>query len=570
MQADPGRRVVPGHRREPGDGGRRGGRRRILGQEPDGPAPDVLALVAEERHEGRFIQPARDVQGPDRAEHAGRLASPPEDLPEGAVGLRHVLARRRALLEDPAGVADVPVVLVELERDQFPVARPREVDAGGPGRAVGDLVDAPVLALGAVRVGLVALVGVGPVDEEGGAVGAGLDRDPAEPGVVGHEEVGRVARDVARALATEAVVVDPVAVDVAGEERVAIAVGPGAALVDHRPDVGMAAAGLAVLAGPPARVLPAPAGPVDVVGRAAEQAVGVRVGVLAVHPLVVRPGHDVVEVRDDAVGDERLAEGVEVEPPGVRRAVRHDLEDLAGRVVAPDAAVEGGAVLLGRPRRADAGVGQDPVAPPEPAVGAPDQAVEHVVLGLGVPAVEDHLGLAVGGVVAVAVGQEQEVRRGADPDPAEAELEAGDVGPPLPEDLARVEVAVAVAVLEDEDAVALADIRVEPGGVAVALGDPEPAPVVEGHGDRLADVGLAGEEGDGEALRHRHLRGGLAQRHGGLPRRARGLSPRGRVAGERRHHEQDQHQGEMARTLHQHRLLGGTADDPASGPAVLL
>ncbi len=38
----------------------------------------------------------------------------------------------------------------------------------------------------------------------------------------------------------------------------------------------------------------------------------------------------------------------------------------------------------------------------------------------------------------------------------------------------------------------------------MGLGDPEPAPVVDREPDRLMDVGLAGEEGDLEALGHRH------------------------------------------------------------------
>ena len=52
-----------------------------------------------------------------------------------------------------------------------------------------------------------------------------------------------------------------------------------------------------------------------------------------------------------------------------------------------------------------------------------------------------------------AVGDEEQVRRGADPDAAEADLDAGEVGPLVPEDGPLVEPAVAVGVLEDQDAV---------------------------------------------------------------------------------------------------------------------
>ena len=41
-------------------------------------------------------------------------------------------------------------------------------------------------------------------------------------------------------------------------------------------------------------------------------------------------------------------------------------------------------------------------------------------------------------------------------------------------------------------------------GVLQALGDPDAPPVVEGHGDRVDDVGLGGDHLDGEAVGERH------------------------------------------------------------------
>ena len=211
----------------------------------------------------------------------------------------------------------------------------------GCGRAVGDLVDPAVLAVGAVGVVLVALAGVGPVGDVDAAVGAVLQLQAAEPGVVGEQEVRAVRGDVAGALALEAVVVDAVAVDVAGEERVAVA--RRASCRRGRSSRRRGRGRRRPRRACPCRSresVPVAAGPVDVVGAALHQPVGVRVEVLAVHPLEVRPGDDVAEVRDDAVGDEHLAVVVEVEAPGVGRAVGDDLEDLPRRVVAPDAAVD--------------------------------------------------------------------------------------------------------------------------------------------------------------------------------------------------------------------------------------
>ena len=48
------------------------------------------------------------------------------------------------------------------------------------------------------------------------------------------------------------------------------------------------------------------------------------------------------------------------------------------------------------------------------------------------------------------------------------------------------------------------------------LGDPEAAAVVERHGDRLGHVRFAGEEASMEAVRQRHLGGGLVGRRRGV------------------------------------------------------
>src|SRR5207248_6744256 len=141
---------------------------------------------------------------------------------------------------------------------------------------------------------------------------------------------------------------------------------------------------------------------------------------------------------------------VEVDAPGVGCAMRDDFEDLPRRVVPPDAAVEEYAVLFGRPRLADVRARLDAIAAVEPAVRPPGEGVEDVVLGLQeVPAVEDADRRAVRLVVAIAVGNEQEVRRAAQPDAAEAEGNPREVGSLVVEDRAPVEAAVAVAVLED-------------------------------------------------------------------------------------------------------------------------
>ena len=105
----------------------------------------------------------------------------------------------------------------------------------------------------------------------------------------------------------------------------------------------------------------------------------------------------------------QLALGVPVMAPGVGAAMGDSLQNFARGVVAPDRTVHLGALFQRRAGRADSrGIG-DAVAAIEPAVGAPAQAVDDVVAdGLGVEAIKQHLGLAIGHVVAVFIGDEAE------------------------------------------------------------------------------------------------------------------------------------------------------------------
>ena len=77
---------------------------------------------------------------------------------------------------------------------------------------------------------------------------------------------------------------------------------------------------------------PVAAAPVLVIHAATHVAVGVRVRVFAVHPLIPPAGDDVPEVVDHAVGDEEFAVLVPVEAPGVGGAGGEDFEHFSRRV----------------------------------------------------------------------------------------------------------------------------------------------------------------------------------------------------------------------------------------------
>ena len=157
----------------------------------------------------------------------------------------------------------------------------------------------------------------------------------------------------------------------------------------------------------------------------------------------------------------------------------------------------------GRPGHADVRRGLNAVPAIEPAVRPPAQAVGDVVPhDAVVPAVEHDLRLAVGDVVAVAVGKEQQPGRTEGPHAAEADLDAGQLLSLVPKDRLPVGPAVMVGVFQDHDPVVLRQVEIHLRvGVGVILRHPEAAAGIGRHSDRLAKHGLRREERDMKARR---------------------------------------------------------------------
>ena len=76
-------------------------------------------------------------------------------------------------------------------------------------------------------------------------------------------------------------------------------------------------------------------------------------------------------------------------------------------------------------------------------------------------------------------------------------------------DLTRGKMAGAFGILKDKDAIMAVLAVGYPMRIGMRFGDPEPAAVVEGHGDGLDHVGFTGEERGVKAGRQRHLGGRL-------------------------------------------------------------
>ena len=315
---------------------------------------------------------------------------------------------------------------------------------------------------------------------------------------------------------------EAVAMQVAEDEHASIGFGEIVAVIDGETRVGMAAADGVGAFRDLQRIgtMDTAAGVVRVVGDRLDVVVGERIEMLAGLALIAGGGQDVVEVRDHAGRVEELAARVVIETPRVARPFGEDLEDMAGRVIAPDAGVDLHALLVGRAGLAHDRVGEDAVVAVEPAVRTPHEAVERLVRVMEAPSVEEHDRRA--GLVVGVLGDEEEFRRRADPHAAVADFDARDEVESVLEDRDLRERTVLLHVLEDEDAIVALPVRTLLR-IGHALHDPETAALVEAHRDRLDDLRLGRDE--------RHLEaGGQRHRLHRVGRRLPGLVGRGRHA----------------------------------------
>ena len=482
----------------------RGGSRRVVvfGQELDRPGADVLILVVQSSHQLVVREAAGDVERPHRPQAQVAVRVGREHLVQRIVDRSVDFALRRPALQDDPGPARVPGALRELQLDEFLVRHRLDVVVAAlpvvrQGLLGRDAEDAPgLLVLDVVA----ADVRVVPVEDVDVATRPDLHAEADPLLVVGQQEVLAVVGDEAGTLRLQFVREHGVLVDVRHEEPAVVFFGEGVREVD---------AGAAVR------------GAVTVVDDRADVAVDVRIEVRAALTVVDASGDHVEQVGDHAGGDEDLTLRVVVDAPGVAEAVGDDLEAVLGRVVAPDAAVDVDSVVLEQvigegvvvavdrlvgSRLADPGGRREPFEAVEPAVGAPVEAVDRLVTVADAPAGQQDLGVVhVGDVVAVAVGEVEEVGRRADEDAVEADRKRRREGDALREDLLAVGGAVAVRVLQDQDAaVAGAGETASAGLVVAVLGDPHAAAVVPGEGHGLGDHGLRGPGVDLESLAHGH------------------------------------------------------------------
>ena len=181
---------------------------------------------------------------------------------------------------------------------------------------------------------------------------------------------------------------------------------------------------------------------------------------------------------------EEVAHTVEIQPPLVAAARREHFERMARRMVAPHRRTHGGALGRRRAGLADERVAEHSVATVKPAIGAPRKTVERLVRILKTPTVEEHLRRSIRHVVMIPIGNEEQMRGGADPDAAKTEFEAAHEVQFLGEHFFRFKHAITILILEDNDAVLTLPFWLAVR-ISVGLGDPEPPPFIDSHGDGL-------------------------------------------------------------------------------------
>ena len=118
--------------------------------------------------------------------------------------------------------------------------------------------------------------------------------------------------------------------------------------------------------------------------------------------------------------------------------------------------------------------------------------VQITCLGMGIadaPAGDDFL-FHIGDVIAICVFQEKEAWRLRDDEPAIHEDKSGGYVKPFGESGEFVSLAVAVGVFANTDPVTADAVGFDSVRVVISLGKPTPTPLVPGHRDRFADLGV--------------------------------------------------------------------------------
>ena len=384
----------------------------------------------------RGRQATGDVQCPQRTKL--------RDVTTGRVSRLRLEGRERgrfqrpgggAFLEQPPCGAHMPLTLVGVQRGEFGVGLCSEIDLGGlVGRRPRHAIETAVRPVPEFVARIVAMLRVHPVNDVSGTVGTVLNID-RHVGRVGRKEqiVARVKRLVGRARAHVYLVIELMPVEIVGEKMVAVGVGPVVAEVNHRADMRVAAvdggaAGFACAAFA-AVVARGSHQVIFQLRRKVRSAIGNerRVAVVRLVPIVTVAHHvarATAAKEAAAMRHEEVAHAVEIEAPLIAPAGRKDFELMTRRMIAPHRRTHGRALGRRCPGLAHQRTGENPMAAVKPAIRAPGETVKRLVRILKTPTIEQDLWRSIGHVVAIRIGNEEQIRRSAHPHAAEPQLES--------------------------------------------------------------------------------------------------------------------------------------------------
>ena len=274
-------------------------------------------------------------------------------------------------------------------------------------------------------VGGVALILVIPINQINRAVRAFLQIHNLRPAIIEADGVRGMMADKARAAAFQHIHVQARAVDVIHQNFSTELGGPVVALINHQARVSVAAAELR--AAGDVRLIPLIARVVQMVGDGFDVVVGVRIEMRTRLSLVTSALDHVKQMWNHTRLDNALPVFVEVNAPRIARALGENLEDMFRRMITPDTGVDARPLAVRRSGFADVGMCEHTMTTVKPAVRSPLERVQRLVRILPAPAVEKDLRFACGlRFIAIRNRNEHQIRRGSDPDAAEANFDSAD------------------------------------------------------------------------------------------------------------------------------------------------
>jgi len=309
--------------------------------------------------------------------------------------------------------------------------------------------------------------------------------------------------DVSGAFPLNEIVVDTFPMSVVEENCIAVGFGPIVTFVDKDSAVRMPASEVILHPSSQAEAYAFPFDEVKMVSNGINAFVGVLAGFTVSPWFVMGSLNDVVNVGAYGVGDKGFSVVIPIDPPWVGTAIGIGFPNVSGGVISPDASVESNAVFFGTIGFANPRPVGTAMRAVEPTIGAPCEAVGHIVgVGKVSKAVQEKLWLGIRFVILVFVRNEKEVGGRHYPSSTKADFETAYVIEFIVEDRAFVVFAIEVCVFKNQNPVLGRLLGVL--GVTLVFRDPEPSPIIRAESNGLPDIRFSGKEGYGKAIRDLH------------------------------------------------------------------